>query len=90
MLEHEADLALAHGLRGRVLAVEEDRALIGGLQAGDDAQQRGLARARRAEQRDQLAGGHVEAHVVERDEAAERLAQMSRTSMLMRRSFPLR
>ena len=77
MLEDEADLALAHRLSGRVLAVEVDRALIRRLQAGDDPQQRGLAGARGAEQRDQLAAGHVEAHVVEGDEVAECLAQVA-------------
>ena len=77
MLEDEPDVALAHRLVGRVLAVEVDRALIGRLQAGDDAEQRRLARAGGPEQRHQLAAGHVQAHVVERDEAAEGLAQIA-------------
>ena len=64
VLEHEPDLALAHRLIGRVLAVEADRAAVGRLQPGDDAQQRGLARPGRAEQRHQLAARHVEVHVV--------------------------
>ena len=77
VLEHEPDLALAHRLGGRVLAVEVDRALIGRLQPGDDPEQRGLARSGGPEQRHQLAARHVEAHVVEGDEVAERLAQMA-------------
>ena len=77
VLEDEADLPLADRLVGRVLAVKVDRALIGRLQPGDDAQQRGLARSRGAEQRHQLAARDVETHVVERDEVAERLAQVA-------------
>jgi hypothetical protein len=41
------------------------------LEAGDDAQQRGLAAARRAEQADELALGNRQADVAQRDEAAE-------------------
>src|SRR5205085_9720844 len=64
VLEHEADLALAHvGVR-RILAVEEHGAAVGHLQPRDDAQQRRLARARRTEQRDELAGPDVEVQVV--------------------------
>ncbi len=55
MLEHEADMALARALRQRVLAVEGDLAGIRPVETGDDPQQRGLARAGRAEQRQQLA-----------------------------------
>ena len=77
VLEHEPDVALAHRLVGRVFAVEVDRALIGRLQAGDDAEERRLARPGGPEQRHQLAAGHVQAHVVERDEPAERLAQIA-------------
>ena len=76
MLEHEADVALAHVRAGRVLAVEQDLALVGELEPGDDAQERGLAAARGPEQRHQLAGRERQAHVVERDEAAERLADI--------------
>ena len=77
VLEHEADLALAHVLVGRVLAVEQDAAVGRVLEAGDDAQQRRLAAARRAEQRDELAGRELEADIVERDEVAERLADVA-------------
>jgi hypothetical protein len=41
------------------------------LEAGDDAQQRGLAAARRAQQADELALVDREADVAKRDEAAE-------------------
>ena len=56
MLEHEADLALAH-VHGRWRPRRRTGCCraSGRLEPGDDAQQRGLAAARRAEQRDQLA-----------------------------------
>ncbi|MNR17165.1 hypothetical protein D3C85_1338090 [compost metagenome] len=73
MLEHEADIALAHVLRGGVLPAQHHLASIGALQAGDDAQQRGLAAARGAQQRGQLAFVEVERDVVQRDEIAEML-----------------
>jgi hypothetical protein len=56
VLEHEADLALAHMGAGGILAIEQHLARVGLFQPGDDAQQRRLAAARRAEQRDQFAG----------------------------------
>ena len=42
------------GTRGDVAAVEQDRARRRRLEAGDHPQQRGLAAARRAEQREEL------------------------------------
>jgi hypothetical protein len=77
VLEHEPDLTLAHRLRGRVLAVEVNGAPVGGLQPGDDPEERGLARARGAEEGHQLAAGHVETHVVERGEVTKRLAEVA-------------
>ena len=77
MLEDEADAALADAVVGGVRAVEVDRARIGRLEAGDDAQQRGLARARRPEQRDQLAGVDVQIDVVDRGEGAEAPADVA-------------
>ena len=41
------------------------------VEAGDDPQERGLAAARRAEQRGQPTGPHLEVDVLERDEVAE-------------------
>src|SRR3954447_6877342 len=65
VLEHETDIALADAARQRILAVEMDLALIGPVQPGDDTQQRGLARSRWTEQRDELARVNVEIDVVE-------------------------
>ena len=75
-LEHEADIALLHRLGRGVLVAEEDAARGGGLEPGDEPQQRGLARARGPEQRDQLARADVERHVVERRVAREFLADV--------------
>jgi hypothetical protein len=66
VLEDEADLALARPAC-RVTSSPWNStcaSLVGEFQAGDDAQQRGLAGAGGPEQRDQFAGRHVEAHVV--------------------------
>ncbi len=73
VLEDEADAAVARAALGRVLAVEEHVAGVGELESGDDAQQRRLARARRPEQRDQLAFLHLEVHRAQRGEGAETL-----------------
>ena len=77
MLEHEADVAVAGRLRGHLVVVGQDGAAVGVFQPGDDAQERGLARAGRAEQGQERAGGHVEAHVVQGDELAEALGQVA-------------
>ena len=57
----------------RVLVTEEDLARFGNLEAGDDAQQRRLARAGRPEQRHQLAGADVEADPAQGRRGAELL-----------------
>ena len=54
-LEHHSDLALVGRQRRDVLALDEDGAGGRALEAGDHAQDRGLAAARGAEQRDELA-----------------------------------
>ena len=77
MLEHETDLALAHMAFGRILAMEQDLAAVRRFQAGDDAQQRGLATAGRPEQGEQFARGDVEVDVVEGDKVAECLLDLA-------------
>ena len=76
MLKDEADLAAGGVAARHVLVLEEDRpaARIGLLQAGDDPQQGGLARAGRPQQGHQLAAGDREAHVAQGGEIAEGLA----------------
>ena len=48
------------------------------FEPGDDHEERGLAGARRAEQRQELAAADVERHVLQRAEGAERLADADR------------
>src|ERR687893_1855330 len=74
VLEHEADVPLLGGQPGRVVALDLYGARVGELQAGDDAQQSGLAASARTEQGGQLAGGDVQVDVSEGDEVAETLA----------------
>ena len=56
---------------------DDDVAGIDELQAGEHAQQRGLAGARRTQQRQELAGRDGERHAIQRRHAVERLAQVT-------------
>ena len=71
VLEDEADASLLGRRVGGVLAREEDLARVGLLEAGDDPQQRRLARAARAEERGEGASVDIDRHVVERMEVPE-------------------
>ena len=75
LLEHQADAAVLRWQRagGSVdrPAGQLDRAGVGSLEAGDDAQQRRLPAARRAEQGGQRAVRDVEVDAVERDDRSE-------------------
>ena len=75
MLEHEADIALAQAEAGRIDIVEQHAPVVGMQQAADHPQQRGLAGAGRAEQRNQLAGGDVQVDAVQRGHAGIVLGQ---------------
>ena len=86
VLEDEADAPVAHAARAEIFTIELHGPRVGRLQAGDDAQQRRLARARRTEQRDQPAARNVEIDRVERGKAAETFCEILRTAMLMRAS----
>ena len=63
MLEHDAAVGPGPGDR---LAVDQDLAGLGREKAADEIEQRRLAAARGAEQRDEFPLAHVERHVVER------------------------
>ena len=76
VLEHEADAAPPYGQPRGVLAGDQDRAVVGLLQTRDDAQKGGLAASTRPQQRGQRPVGDLQAHVVERHEAPERLAHV--------------
>ena len=73
MLKRKTSLAFTGGNHRHVFAIKQNTRVagIGKFQTGDDAEQRRLARTRRAEQRDQFTGLDLEAHTVERGEAAE-------------------
>jgi hypothetical protein len=73
VLEHEADVALAHVLGRGILPRQHHLSRVGAFQARDDSQQRGLAAARRPQQRRQFAFGEVQRDVVERDKSPKRL-----------------
>ena len=73
VLEHHVDRPLVRRHLRDVLAVEQDAALIRRLEAGQHAQQRGLAAAARAQQREELAGADVERQAIHRAKAAESL-----------------
>ncbi len=77
VLKDEPDCPISRAGVGRVLALEQHRARIGSLQAGDDAQQRRLAAARGPEERDELSRGDGEAHVLHGREAAVRLGYVA-------------
>ena len=84
MLKHKSDLMLPWGADIDILAIKPDpgpRPLIGRIQAGDDAQQRRLARARRPKQRHQFALANVQAHVLQGIESAETPADMLQTDV---------
>jgi len=84
VLEHEAHPPVACMQVGGVFAVEQHPPRIGPFEARDHAQERSLARARWAEQRQQLAAADLQARVVERDETAEALGEV-----LQRNAHPM-
>ena len=70
-LEHHAHRAPLRRAVGEILAVEQDATAVGHVEAGDHAQQRGLAATRRTEKGEELAGLDADADVVDRGEIAE-------------------
>ena len=73
MLENEADAPLLDRERRGVLAIEGERARAHGLEPGDEAQKRGLARAGGPEQRQKLAWRHRQIDGIESAMGAEAL-----------------
>src|ERR1700691_5608202 len=64
-LEDRIDVALIRWRPGDVLAAEEDLPARRLFEAADHAQRRGLAAARRSQQREELAGGEPEREGIE-------------------------
>ena len=76
-LEDHAHVPLRRGHRGDVPAPDHHLAAVCVLQTGEHAQRGCLAAAGRTEQHHQLAGGHVEAHTVERVHVTESSPQVA-------------
>jgi hypothetical protein len=74
-LEHRVDLALVRRGAGHVDPVEQDAPLGGLLEPGDQPQGGRLAAARRAEQGEELAAGHVQVDAVHGGDVLEPLDQ---------------
>ena len=74
MLEDHGHAAVARRQLVDAAAVEQDLAGVGALESGDNAQKRRLARAGRAEEGNELAGGESQRHVVEDQRIAIGLA----------------
>ncbi len=76
VLEDETDPAPRRGEGGDVLIAEANQPGIGKIEPGDEAQQGGLAGARRADEGDELAFLQPERNVVERLELGKALGDM--------------
>ena len=76
VLEHRVHVALVRRHALHVGARDADVALVGLLEAREHPQRRGLAAAARPEEREELAGLHVEVERVDRDRGAEPLGDV--------------
>ena len=76
LLEDHRDVALRRGEAGHRAAADQDLAAVGAVEAGDQAQRRGLAGAGRAEQDDEGAVRDGHRHVVEGGVGAEGLGDV--------------
>ena len=79
-LEHHVDRPPVRRHGGDVVAVEQDAARRRRLEAGEHAQQRGLAAARRPEQREEFAVRDVERKPLDRGQRAEALGRPPRSA----------
>ncbi len=78
ILEHGVDVAVVRRAEGHVLAAQLDAPGVGPVEPGDQPQQGGLARAGRAEQREELPLRHGEVDAVDRVDLGVALAQRRR------------
>jgi hypothetical protein len=81
VLEDRVDVALVRRRVGDVAPVEQDASIGRLLEAGDEAQGRRLAAARRAEQREELAAGDAEVEVIDRRHVGEVLRQFDQLNL---------
>ena len=77
MLKHEPYIAFLGRAVRDIFAVALDNAGIRILQAGDDSQQRGFARAGGAQQRDERAAFNFQVHVVDGAKRAKLFRQVA-------------
>src|SRR6185369_6193859 len=70
VLKDDAEIAPIRWFARHVAAADTDSAVVGLGEAGDEAQGRGLAAARRPEQDEELAFGGFERHSVDRGDLA--------------------
>ena len=84
VLEHHGDVALPRRIPGRLLAADQDAAVVGLLEAGDAAQRRGLAAARGAEQADELSLLDLERDAVDGGEVAVALPDAAQLEIELR------
>jgi hypothetical protein len=75
VLEHGVDVPEVRGDSAHVAPGQLDPPGVGGLEPRDKTEQRGLARARRPEQGEELALAHAELDAVQRDDIAVPLPQ---------------
>ena len=71
ILEHHVHGALVRQHMSDVPAIKQDAAFVRRLETGEHAQKRSLAAAARAQQREKLAGPHIQRDVVDRAKIAE-------------------
>ncbi len=90
ILEHDAGPAPARRQMVDGLVIEQHAALALPDEAGNDAQQRGLAAAGRTQQRDELPARNIEIDVAHGDELAEAMADVLKAQPVpaMRRHDP--
>ncbi len=74
VLEHRVHVTLVRRQGGDVLAIEENRSLVGKFEAGDQPQTGRLAGTGGAEQGEEAAAGDVEIEGLHRDRPAVTLA----------------
>ena len=85
VLEDHVDRALVRRVVGHVAAAQQDPATARDLEATDHPQRGGLAAARRAEEREELAAADLERDAVDRPDLAESLLQVEELDLRGRR-----
>ncbi len=77
VLKYEAHAALLHGQPGGIFARQHDASRVGHFQAGDDSQDRALARSGGTQKGDELASDDLERDILDGLERAIALGEVS-------------